>query len=175
MNSRYIIASPDELYHFKYIKRIKGPDGKYRYYYGDKATHKAIQTQFRDASKLYRESDKLNKKASKAIAVARKNSTGWNAKVYSTKVPTIVKKNAIAFVQNTDAARKARSTADKIVSSNDYYTVGQTAKRNLSAVRDNVSRKVKLARGSMQSKAFLAKRRLKNRFASIHNKFKRKR
>lgn len=42
-NSKYIVAAPDELYHFKYIKRIQGPDGKWRYYYGTSQDHKKIR------------------------------------------------------------------------------------------------------------------------------------
>lgn len=46
---------PDELYHWKYIKRYKGSNGKWRYVYADKNTHNDInklQTSAHDLAKL---------------------------------------------------------------------------------------------------------------------------
>lgn len=150
--SKYIVASPDELYHFKYIKRIQGPDGKWRYYYGDRNTHRNIQQNMVRAKDLYRASDKEAKAGGKHMKNARKWGTRSDSRVVSRGT---VNKSIDEYKKATLSAAKAgeyRKKGDRIVRGSDYYTVGNTARRNVNA----------------------AKKRIHDRIAAIRNKFKRK-
>lgn len=53
----------DGLKHWKYIKRYRGRDGKYRYVYANKETHKSINDDLRKEQQLISISDKYHKKA----------------------------------------------------------------------------------------------------------------
>ena len=51
------------LYHWKYIKRYKGRDGKWRYVYANKKTHKSINDDLRKEQQYAESSDEFHKKA----------------------------------------------------------------------------------------------------------------
>lgn len=67
---RNIELSEDELMHWKYIKRYKGSNGKWRYVYADKETHKTINDNFKDASKE-KHAAELDRKIRRNVDVVR--------------------------------------------------------------------------------------------------------
>lgn len=91
------------LYHFKYIKRVKGPDGKYRYYYADQATHRHISGSMAKARNYKSQHDQYLR--------SYQNHMG-NAKYYSSvakDLKTIGRGTVAVDNLSSDEYRKAQS------------------------------------------------------------------
>lgn len=79
---RYIDLDPDVLVHWKYIKRVKLPNGKYRYYYDDsylKATKAKAESaridSIRESAKQYNASEDARIAMEKSKALYGKGDT----------------------------------------------------------------------------------------------------
>ena len=61
----------DELMHYKYIKRVIGKNGKYRYYYDNNTGTSKKKAYVKPTTKSIRKSTTLNRRHSAAIAAAQ--------------------------------------------------------------------------------------------------------
>ena len=107
----------DELYHWKYIKRYEGRDGKYRYVYANKETHKSISDDLIKAQRYADTSDEYHKKADKiynAYVRANKYNIGTE-KMRKNTLNDSVNQESISIKNKIESENYINSATKKIL------------------------------------------------------------
>lgn len=128
--------APDELYHWKYIKRYKAPDGSWRYVYGDEETHRSI-TYANEAAK--QAEDRLRSHAkdqaayeNKAQAAKDKGDSDWHESYRS-----LAEDKSKVMRQELDRVDEARKKENDLIKNN---SVSSLLSRQTEKIKNDVTK-----------------------------------
>lgn len=160
--------SPDELYHFKYVKRYKGRTGKWQYVYADKATHNKIQSGVGRSNQVARSRERSKqgnalfnlipgdktpsiartkeRAASRQRSIANRRNEEARDLIYDNEVRRVAK-NAV-----NSAKSKAKSTASNLKRSAWLTKLKAQAKLNAWKVSRDKNRKYRVEKSRNNSK-----------------------
>lgn len=149
--------APDELYHFKYIKRYKGSSGKWQYVYADKNTHNRINNGF-----IFGERNRI--RGSMDVHNTSKYNLDHTINRDGSRLTAAQRRGMRKAALRT--AERSKSEVQGAYNLVDAYDIRNQARRAVGGVRNtlnNAARKGADARKRIGNKASALKYRLKNR------------
>ena len=118
----------DELMHYKYVKRVRGKNGKYRYYYDNNTGTSKKKADVKPSTKSIRKSTTSKGKHSAAIAAAQ--AAAQNTPMYQLKNGNLKQKVVAGYKIVKKFINKLFKNNIKIddISSNDHLNYGRFGK-----------------------------------------------